>query len=119
MPPLEVELEVGGQDAVLHHRDHLVVLLLGQVAQDLVVVQDHHALVEVVLLKDRRRVQLRQRVLGLGLREKNRFVIKSFTTRCFSSHLKFVVGASVVEVMAQTGDHHRQHLGIRGYLNSS
>ena len=56
MPPLEVELEVGGQDAVLHHRDHLVVLLLGQVAQDLVVVQDHHALVEVVLLKDRRRV---------------------------------------------------------------
>ena len=67
MPPLEVELEVGGQDAVLHHRDHLVVLLLGQVAQDLVVVQDHHALVEVVLLKDRRRVQLRQRVLGLCL----------------------------------------------------
>ena len=113
MPPLEVELEVGGQDAVLHHCDHLVVLLLGQVAQDLVVVQDHHALVEVVLLKDRRRVQLRQGVLGLCLQNKNRFVIKSLTTiRCFSSHLEFVVGASVVEVMAQAGDHHRQHLGI-------
>ena len=75
MPPLEVELEVGGQDAVLHHGDHLVVLLLGQVAQDLVVVQDHHTLVEVVLLKDRRRVQLRQRVLGLGLREKTSLLL--------------------------------------------
>ena len=112
MPPLEVELEVGGQDAVLHHCDHLVVLLLGQVAQDLVVVQDHHALVEVVLLKDRRRVQLRQRVLGLCLQEKTSLLLSLLRPGCFSSHLKFVVGAPVVEVMAQAGDHHRQHLGI-------
>ena len=68
-PPLEVDVEVGGQDAVLHHRDHLLVRVLAQVAQDLVVVQDHHALVEVVLLQDGGGIELSQRVLGLCLKK--------------------------------------------------
>ena len=66
-PPLEIYVKVSGQDAVLHHSDHLLVFVLAKVAQNLVVIEDHHALVEVVLLQYRCGVQLGQRVLCLRL----------------------------------------------------
>ena len=68
-PPLEVDVQVGRQDAVLHHRDHLLVPVLAEVSQDLVVVEDHHTLVEMVLLQDGGGVKLSQRVLCLRLQQ--------------------------------------------------
>lgn len=59
----EVHSQIGGQDGVLEHMYHLAVVVRRQIAQHLIAgtVEDHQALVEMVVLHRRRGVQLRQR----------------------------------------------------------
>ena len=95
---LEVDREIRREYGVLDDSHHPPVVLHRQILKDVVAVrvQDHHALVEVVVLHRARRVED-----GEGR---------------FGFCLEGVVRAAVVEVVAETGDQEAHYLDVRHEL---
>lgn len=94
-PPLpEVDSQIGRQDRLLQHPEHARVLFRRYIRQELIAgrVQDHQALIEMVVFHRGRRVQLGER--------RRRF------------DLERIVGTSVVQVVTEAGDHQRQTLDL-------